>query len=116
MSSPAFEQPHPVAGWHAYYPEQIYTSFMTVWEELPDEGVQVIVLYYDAYATEGGSVRYRKLLDGDDFYFHVPGTDIYGSTNHQAEIPDAAVVKEGREIPDSEFSEVKQRAIESSWR
>ena len=100
-----------VAGWRVFYPDETYAGDDIEWRDLPDEGVQVIVLYYEEFATEG--VRYRKLLDGDDFYYHVPGTDVFGSTNDRDEIPDEALVKAGLELPDEDFHTIKDRAVNS---
>ena len=100
-----------VAGWRVFYPGETYASNETEWRDLPDEGVQVIVLYYQEYAAEG--VRYRKLLDGHDYYWHVPGTDTFDETNDRDEIPDEAIVKAGLELPDEDFHTVKGRAVNS---
>ena len=104
----------PVAGWRAYYPDEAYAADDTEWRDLPDEGVQVIVLYYEEHATEG--VRYRKLLDGHDYYYHVPDSDVFGETNDRDEIPNEAIVHQGLEIPDADFQNIKQEAVESTWR
>ena len=105
--------PNAVAGWRAFYPDEVYASTGTEWRDLPDEGVQVIVLFYEEHAAEG--VRYRKLLDGDDFYYHILDTDVFGSEMDPDEIPDEAIVKEGLEIPDNEFFNIKQEAVDSTW-
>ena len=102
-----------VAGWRAYYPDEVYAADETEWRDLPEEGVQVIVLFYEEHAAEG--VRYRKLLDGDDFYYHVPDSDVFGSTNDREDIPDEAIVKQGLEISDNEFFNTKQEAVDSTW-
>ena len=106
--------PNSVAGWRVYYPDEVYAADGTEWRDLPDEGVQVVVLYYTEFAAEG--VHYRKLLDGHDYYYHIPGTDEFGETNDREDIPDEAIVKKGLEIPDNEFFTIKQAAVDSTWR
>lgn len=108
------EPPKPVEAWRAWYPDEVYASNEIEWSDLPNEGVQVIVLFYDEW-TADGQVRYRKLLDGDDYYWHVPGTDEFGSDMDPAEIPDNAIVKEGLEIPDERFDARKEQAVASTW-
>lgn len=105
----------PVEGWIAYYPDEVYDSHTADWAGLPDEGVQIITLYFDDY-TADGAVQYRKLLDGDDLYYHVPGTDEFGNTNDPDDIPGAALVKQGLEIGDRDFRNIKEQAVETSWR
>lgn len=104
----------PVEAWFAYYPDEVHASAVSEWGDLPDEGVQVIVLYFDEY-TADGAVQYRKLLDGDDLYWHVPDTDEFGSTNDPTEIPNNALVKRGLEVEDGAFEDIKERAF-STWR
>ena len=103
-----------VAGWRVFYPDEVYAADDTEWRALPDEGVQVIVLYYEEHAA--AYVHYRKLLDGHDYYWHVPDSDEFGETNDCDEIPDEALVKKGLEIPDNEFFNTKQEAVNSTWR
>ena len=104
--------PNSVAGWRVFYSDETYAADETEWRDLPDEGVQVVVLYYEEFAAVG--VRYRKLLDGHDFYYHVPGTNVFGSTNDRDEIPDEALAKAGLELPDEVFHTIKGRAADSS--
>lgn len=104
----------PVEAWIVYYPDAVYDSHTSEWAGLPDEGVQVITLYFDEY-TAGGEVQYRKLLDGDDLYWHVPDSNEFGSTNDPEEVPDGALVKRGLEIEDEAFREIKDRAFTTEW-
>ena len=49
--------PNSVAGWRVFYPDETYAGDDIEWRDLPDEGVQVIVLYYEEFATEGVRTR-----------------------------------------------------------
>lgn len=108
---------HAADGWRLYYTEdRAYSSADTEWVACPDDGVLALVLYYDAY-TDGG-VQYRKVLTGDDHYFHVPGTDLYGCNNDsipeiEARYP-GAVVKRGKWTTHAEMTRVEQRAYHTT--
>ena len=109
--------PGEVEAWRVYYTDsREYSSAETDWAELPDDGVLLLRLYYDAFSR--GGVRYTKSLSGDDYYFHVPGTDLYGCNNDPpAEIRErypGAVVKRGKWTTHAEMRRVQQRSKEAS--
>lgn len=114
------ENGHPhrtVVGWRCWYTDdRHYSSADHSWAELPDDGVLCLKLYYDEQA--GGDERYTLLLDGDDRYFHIPNTDLYGCSNDP---PDeilerypGAVVKRGKWTTAEEFYTVKDRAFHTT--
>ena len=106
-----------VAGWRTYYTEgRDFNSTDDRWADLPDDGVLVLRLYYDDFAGRDGSVRYTKSLSGDDHYFHIPGTDLFGCNNDPIdEIHDrypGAIVKRGKWTTHAEMTAVQERARE----
>ena len=70
-----------VIGWRAWYADDSkYNSKDTKWNDLPDDGVIVIVLYFDN--------KTRRIMDGSDWYFrarHKSGDFIYGENNDSPE-------------------------------
>jgi hypothetical protein len=49
----------------------------------PGDGVQVGVLYFDAEVSPG--VPYRQIMMGNDSYFYVPSTGVFGHGNESAD-------------------------------
>ena len=70
-----------VIGWRAWYADgSKYDSASTRWEGLPDDGVIVVMLYFDN--------KTRRIMDGSDWYFrakHESGDFIYGENNDSPE-------------------------------
>lgn len=104
-------------GWRAWYDHsRKYDSATTKWEDLPDDGMQVLVVYYedDNRMMFGPSPDQRS---GVDHYFQVPGPDgemIYGSnsdtdTEILARYP-GAIIKRGRWTTYEEFSRLQEEA------
>jgi len=96
------------------------------WEILPDDGILVIILYYDEFATDG-ITRYRRVLQGSDFYWLSSGErdHIYGQTSNIQETsewieqryPDA-LVKAGRWVDDDTFKQIIEEVMadyEEEW-
>lgn len=53
--------------WKIYYGDDtVYTSNDGTWEEAPDTGVQVVMLYFDEDHSE--DKPYREIIQGGDFY------------------------------------------------
>lgn len=107
-----------VVGWRCWYTDdRHFNSEQDEWGELPDDGVLCVKLYYDEFA-DNGETRYTLLLDGHDHYFHVPETDLFGSSNDPVEeiherYP-GAIVKRGKWAPAEEFYSTKDRAFHTS--
>jgi len=70
-----------VIGWQAWYADgSKYDSATTKWTDLPDDGVLIIMLYFDN--------KTRRIMDGSDWYFrakHESGEFIYGENNDPPE-------------------------------
>ena len=102
-----------VAGWRIYYVGlEDYDSATTEWSALPGDGVLLLKIYYDEFTT--GGVRYTQTLSGDDYYFHVPGTDVFGCNNHPPEETHerypGAIIKRGRWTTRTEMKAVEALA------
>lgn len=108
-----------IVGWRVWYTEgRVFDSRNCQWQDLPDDGVLILYLYYDEWSGDG-NVRHRQKFLGDDWYFHEPGTDLFGSNNDSLEenrerYPDA-IFKRGKWTSFSEFQAVQQEAWESEW-
>lgn len=103
-----------VEGWRAYYTDgRAFDSATHDWVDLPDDGLLVLVIYYDRWSGDG-TVQQRMTLDGDDHYFHVPGTELFGCNNDPIEEIErrfpGAVVKRGKWTEATEFYYTKERA------
>lgn len=104
-----------IAGWRAHYTtNRTFDSDSHDWHQLPSEGVLVVVLYYDEFADADNEIRYRKVLDGDDYYWWDPGTETIASSMEKPDLPDA-FVKEGTQISDIAFRSVKSHALSQRW-
>lgn len=70
-----------VIGWRVWYGDDSkYDSKNTRWEDLPDDGVVVVMLYFDN--------KTRRIMDGSDWYFrakHKSGDFIYGENSDSPE-------------------------------
>ena len=104
--------------WRIWYTDdRHYNSEYHEWNEIPDDGVLCLKLYYHDTAGDSG-IRYTLLLDGDDHYFHVPDTNLFGSSNDPVEeirerYP-GAVIKRGKWTTAEEFYETKQSAVHTT--
>jgi len=76
-----------VIGWRAWYADgSKYNSKDTKWSDLPDDGVIVVMLYFDEKKPSGNPKR--RIMDGSDWYFqakHESGDFIYGENNDSPE-------------------------------
>lgn len=107
----------PVAGWRAWYAGgRICSARSTTWARLPELGIVVVAVYYAAFTVAG--VRYRRFLDGGDWYWpwDRSGTsDARGAwIEPPAHVP-PALLKRGVWVSDREFAEISRRAWASRW-
>lgn len=75
-----------VIGWRAWYADgSKYDSETTEWRDLPDDGVLIIVLYFDDKRPDGKPLR--RINSGVDWYFKATGLkgSIYGLNNDTPE-------------------------------
>lgn len=112
--------PQRVAGWRIWYTDdRVFDSDEADWRALPDDGVLTLVIYYDEFSGRDNSVRQRLILNGQDWYFYDPGTDVFGANSDPLETnkeryPDA-VFKRGKWTTRAEYERVRKRARDSTW-
>lgn len=106
-----------VDSWRIWYTsDRQYNSVGDDWQDLPDDGVLALVIYYDEYSADG-EVQHRFVHDGEDWYFHEPGTDFFGSNQdtleeNQRRYPNC-IFKRGKWVPRAEYKRVRQQAIDA---
>ena len=110
-----------VVGWKAWYAgEAVYDSRTTTWEELPNDGVVFIMLYMNTFNADG-TVRHRRQMSSNDWYFRAPAGDdfIYGHNNDTPEenarrFP-GVILKRGKWVTDAEMEHDSQEAMDTTW-
>jgi hypothetical protein len=71
-----------VASWKAWYiGGRVFCSATHAWADLPDDGMLFLKLYFDERTPDG--VQLGQNCSGDDWYWHVPGTDLYAHDSRQ---------------------------------
>ncbi len=92
-----------IVGWRAWYTQgRKYDSSTTKWEDLPDDGALVFVLYQK-------SRPHRRMMLGVSLYWHIG--DVYACDNAaDALIPEGASVKRGKWTTDPEQKQVLDEA------
>ena len=102
-----------VIGWKAWYTEQRkFDSRQTAWADLPDDGVLLLMLYFDS--RDGQKRPKRMIMSGNDYYFS-DGDQLFGSSNQD---PDAireryptCAVKQGKWTTYPDIERVNSEAI-----
>ena len=91
---------HGIVAWRAWYTgERVYDSASCRWEDLPAEGVLVVLLYER-------EPQHSRRMSGRTLYWlhHAPHGDIYACDDTaDARIPEGAMVKEGRWTTEEEM-------------
>jgi len=111
-----------VMGWRAWYVGgRVYDSKTTAWADLPDDGVIQVYLYMD---TRDATSRmpYRRGMAGSDYYWYVPGEDVYGCCDASEMTPDViakrytgALIKCGRWVSQEEYDSVIKESFETRF-
>ena len=107
-----------VAGWRIYYTDdRQYSSHDHDWQALPRDGVLHLTVYYDEIAD--GGTRYSTNHSGHDWFFHQPGTDLFGSNSdplseNWLRYPDC-VFKRGQWAAKSELDRIRDAAKQASF-
>ena len=106
-----------VTGWRAYYDDgREYDSESDAWVDIPDDGLLILVLFLDRWSGEG-TVQHRTTLDGEDWYFHEPGTNLFGANSDPREMNERrypnCVFKRGKWAEDDTFYATKDRAYDA---
>ena len=105
-----------VAGWRVWYTDnRTFASENHSWQDLPRDGLIHLTVYYDEWANE--DVRYTQNYSGDDWYFHRPGTDFFGSnadslSENWLRYPDC-VFKRGKWAAKHELVRIREEANNS---
>lgn len=98
-------------GWKAWYTEgRKYDSANIAWEDLPNDGVVLVMLYQDARGPN--RLPMRRTMIGEDYYFK--HGEIYGHGVHPLEdvverYPGASV-KRGKWTTDEEYTYITKEA------
>ena len=107
-----------VAGWKIWYTnDRHYSSHEHDWRDLPRDGVLHLKVFYDEVSA--GGTRYSTNHNGHDWYFHRPGTDLYGSNSDSLSenwlrYPDC-VFKRGMWTTKAELDRVREQAQETTF-
>lgn len=108
-----------VAGWRAWFTkDRTFTSHTHPWGELPRDGLLYLTLYYDEWAGDNETVRYTDNHSGNDWYFHRPGSDFFGSncdplSENWLRYPDC-VFKRGKWVAKAELDRIRETATNST--
>jgi hypothetical protein len=103
-----------VASWKAWYiGGRVFCSATHAWADLPDDGMLFLKLYFDERTPDG--VQLGQNCSGDDWYWHVPGTDLYAHDSRQTrdEIErryPGAILKRGKWTTPDEMQRVNAEA------
>lgn len=110
--------PQLVVGFRIWYVDGTIATGTTRadWEQLPDDGVLIVMLYYNRFDT-GGDSRYRRVLMSNDHFWHAPGTmdAIFGQSDDAPHVITAkyeqAHVKRGKWTDDAHYKTVVAAAM-----
>lgn len=100
-----------VIGWRVWYEGVVHDSRATRWEDLPADGVQVVMLYH-----EGGT---RRVMQGNDFYWRWRSDFgmVYAHGDErpeEARYPGASVLR-GKWTSDENLKRIEGEAMASVW-
>ena len=99
-----------VVGWKVWYADgsKYVGKTLQEWQKTPDDGVILVMLYYNRHSVDGGT-RYRRICQGDDYYWQAPGKldVIYGHGSDAPELVQkrypGASVKRGSWTDDAHY-------------
>lgn len=106
-----------VIAWRAYYDTGVVLdSELTTWAALPATGLIIIMLYFDEVDKDSG-VRYRRILEGSDWYFQTqrpetsPDRSGYDQSDGATPRVDSRDPKMGKLVTDEQFAAIEARAL-----
>lgn len=110
-----------VIGWKAWFADGSLHVGTTRrdWEALPEDGLLIVMLYYDEFTQGIPDQRYRRIVQGSDLYFVTDGpadlifgqaTDPETSASILARYPGASV-KRGRWTDDHTHAQIAAEAM-----
>ena len=94
-------QDYEVIGWRAWFEkEQIFDSKTHNWENIPDDGVLIIVQYHKIIHPNTKE-RYRRTWSGVDYYWTTPESklEVFCGDESPIERYPGAVIKRGKWVP-----------------
>lgn len=98
--------------WRVWYEDTCYDSCNHKWEDIPDDGVQVVILY-----KEGR----REIMCGPTSYYRAPHKEgwiwdaDYDHPDKVIKRYPGAEIKRGKRLPDAVFERIRQEAIDYKW-
>lgn len=108
-----------VIGWKVWFADGRVAAGATPeeWAALPEDGVLIVMLYYDEFTEADPELRYRRILQGNDSYWLSRGEadHIYGQSDEAAaaicERYPGAVVKRGKWTDDESYRLAAEAAM-----
>ncbi|MHA2279264.1 MAG: hypothetical protein ACXAC5_00010 [Promethearchaeota archaeon] len=100
-----------IVGWKAWYDGAIYNSKEHSWKDLPNDGLQVVVLYTNKrLRSDDGWCR--RIWSGVDYYWTTPesGSEIFCGDENPTERYPGAIIKRGKWIPLERYEKIRQEA------
>lgn len=98
-----------IIGWRAWYVGGgVFDSSTTLWEDLPDDGLAVVMLYMDEVNPSNGK-HLKRIMQGDDHYFNVGDVYAHSSFTTPQEIIErypGASIKKGMWMADQEMHDI----------
>lgn len=104
-----------IIGFRVWYEgDRVFDSKTTVWEDLPDDGL-IIVMLYENKRLKSGNGHYRRVCSNKSFYWTVPPNILdvfYDDENPVVRYP-GAIAKRGKWVPYAEYDAVIKEAMET---
>ena len=108
-----------IRGWRAWYVDAVYSSAETRWEDLPDDGLQIVKIYEAEDYLPG--FPYTRQLTGKDWYYIAPDGSIEGKASEGWDgwVPKpccASHIKRGTAVSDATFAQLNEQArVADTW-
>ncbi|MHA2279266.1 MAG: hypothetical protein ACXAC5_00020 [Promethearchaeota archaeon] len=104
-----------IIGFRAWYENsQVFDSKTITWENLPDDGLIVVILYENKRLRSGDG-HYRRICSNKNYYWIVlPNLlDVFYDDDNPVERYPGAIVKRGKWVPYAEYEAVTKEAMET---
>ena len=101
-----------IIGWRVWYADGTrYSSKENEWSFLPDDGLQIVVLYKNKRLKHAEG-WYRSIWSSCDYYWTTPksGLEVFCSNERPQERYPGAVIKYGKWMPVGEFEKIRVEA------
>ena len=98
----------PATGWEVFYNNgKTYSSKQRAWEDIPMDGVVVVLMWHDYHVP---LCRQKTILTGSDYYYYVT-PELWGCTNDYG-IVKGKDYKRGVWIENERMEEIYRTAFE----